>query len=96
MDAEALLDALLSAEAAYRRAVRDAQAHGPAVVRATRDRLGLTQRGLASLMGVSPTTLSKIERGHYPAGRPLLTRLARVAAGLPAAEDRRGRAVATS
>ena len=89
MDATDLLQQLLEADREYRAALRAVQDHGGTVLRAARQTLGLSQRGLAELMGVNFTTISKIENGHLPMGRPFVAKLARVVAGLPPVDERR-------
>ncbi|MBV9595947.1 MAG: tetratricopeptide repeat protein [Chloroflexi bacterium] len=48
----------------------------PAALRARRGRLGLSQRELAKLLGVTATTIARWERGEQVIGAPKLVRLA--------------------
>lgn len=95
MDASSLLARILEADREYRAAMKEAQAHGGAVVYAARKELGMTQRELADKLGVHFTYISKLEKSVAPVSRPVLGKLARLLGGV-SVEDRPGPVVATS
>jgi ribosome-binding protein aMBF1 (putative translation factor) len=64
-------------------AQRECRDHGPFIFRQARKDLGLTLRQLAAKMGVSYTSLSRVENDHMFPGDPMLRSLYAVLDGKP-------------
>lgn len=75
MSTEDILQQLIEAQQAYRKALDIVQAQAPDLFKSIRQQYSLTQRDLATALQVDFSFISKVENGHLRPGKPVLQRL---------------------
>jgi transcriptional regulator with XRE-family HTH domain len=91
-DPKAVFTEFAAADRAHRELWEEVRRDGGKLLAQIRDQLGLTQRGLQDVLGVSFTWISKVENDHEKMSRDVAVRLAQLLSKPPKSSKSKPRA----